>query len=133
MRVEEVKLTASGKAYSVKLSNGKYYVADLRSGIEQTAGKEIEPTFGAFKAPNGATVATIEGFTLVEPSKAPAANPGGSNGHSDRWWLNFVSNQCGQAILSGVVKDADSLRQWAVAAKLAVVAADGAGEDSLPF
>ena len=131
LHIESVKLTASKKNYSVK-ADGKYYVAALRTGIEQQVGHSIDAVLGSFTSASGQEVSTIEGFTLVEQAKLPISGPSASNGH-DRWWVPFVSNQVAHAIQCGLVKELGDIAPWARAAKIAILSADRMEDGDIPF
>lgn len=138
MQVEAVQLSKSGRSYNVR-SNGKYYVCKAK-GIEQTTGRTIEAELGSFAAPNGASVATIESFSLVDsvagPRSSPAAAPALSR--ADPWWMPSATRIVGDAIRAGLIKNSQELLAWYEDARDAILASttapkpDGLGPD-VPF
>ena len=139
LNVEHVRLSASGKSYMVRCTNGDKYVAALScKGIEQAGGRQIEAVIGNWTAPDGRLIITIDAFTFTgesAPARSSNASPNAAptrNG-ADRWWLNFVSNTVAHAIQAGLIKEVSEIAQWARGAKLAIWSADTVGPDEVPF
>ena len=130
--VEKVEKSKSGKSYNVQ-AEGRWYTSKA-AGIEQTAGKTIEATTGAFNMPDGTPRPTIESFTIVGGAPAPQSSYAPAQNGKDRWWLPFVSNQVAHAIAAGLIKQATDIRAFAITAKVAIIQADATSEDAdLPF
>ncbi len=144
LTVESVVLTKSGKAYNVK-AGGKFYVASKSSGIEQVMpGTQIDATLGAFAAPNGANVSTIDGFTKLNGNIALQARqePSGGVQVVDRFYMAFVSNVVAHAIQVGRILEPEDILDWATAARDAAMALEEKEapkdkiddvEDDIPF
>lgn len=133
VHIKSVKLSASGKAYNVQTDSGKFYVAGLATGIEQAEGKTVDAELGSFRSANGKTIETIDGFTLTDSPKQPVASSSGSNGHSDRWYMPFISNTVAHAIQCGLIKGPGDIGQWARAAYRVALTLDAfQGADDVP-
>ena len=132
MYVEAVELSKTGKSYRVKMA-GKWYTSRAK-GIEQAAGKHIEPVYGVYDAPDGSKLETIQVFTyIIEAPAQPAAAPSGPQGTTlpfpvqagrDRWWMPFVSNTVAHAIAAGIITKPEQITYWAKAAYRAALSVE---------
>ena len=126
--VDSVTKSKTGKSWRVKIGS-EFYGANFDSKIDGAVGKYIDfewddGQFGKWLKSWGPehTQAPVMG-AAVPAQGVPRAN-------GDRWWLAFTSNQVAHAIASGLIKEPQQIRVWAVAARAAIDAADGS---DLPF
>lgn len=111
--VDQVTKSKSGKAWRVSIG-GKWYGAKFDSNIENAVGKPIDFLFDS-DAKYGDWIKSWANDAKPTPPTQPEA-PTGSKGPYmpvDRYWLNFVSNCCGQAILAGTIKEPAQIKPWA--------------------
>ena len=123
--VESITTSKSGKSWRLKIGP-EYYGASFDSKIDTMLGKPIDFEWEDGKF--GRWIQTWGPDTSPQPVTAPVTAP--LKRSDDRWWLPFVSNQCAHAIAAGHIKGVADLRSWAVAAKDAIMKADG---DDIPY
>ena len=109
-KIESIAKSKSGKSWRVKVG-GKFYGANFDSQLStDTVGKTID-----FVVESGEFGDWIKSWGYGQAAAQEASSP-----EADRWWLNFVSNCCGQAIACGTLKEPGQIKPWADAAFRAV-------------
>ena len=132
--VKSVVPSKSGKAWRVQVGD-KFYGASFDSKLDTMVGQNIDFDFDDGKfgpwiktwGPDHTQPSTPTPQAIVAP---PGQSSKVSNG-GDRYWANFVSNQCHAAIQAGLIKGVADLKTWAVGARQAIEAADEDG--GIPF
>ena len=127
VKVEQVKLSSSGKAHRVLLS-GKWYGAGKELKMDTLVGQEVEASCGTTEYGPWIEAVKPVGSAQVATSSSPASKTETKFAEpADKVALNisepelrFISNVVGQAILAKTCVDPDDVTIWAQAAKRAL-------------